>query len=235
MRYVYSVHTFGTLSVDKAHALLPQHFSFEEKDGQRLLVVTQQPGETDEDVFGQVQRECDRLFYLTGEQLDPRLLRPENLDGSTTSSQSFHARAWIVKPLDKFDCQLWQGPHLTRQLRLWYLAHLPNVPIAARINLLFQIVETSDPPPHYPAYEEADRRADKPPDPRTESKLLRHLASHSGTPDREELKQYCRYLHIEQKMYDPTDKDQARVLQGRLPIVEGLASRLIKASITRKP
>lgn len=236
MRYVYTLSGFRALTIEQARGALPQHFSFREEREQLLLVVEPLGVVTDEQAFGHVQQECDRLFFLTGEQLAPKILRKENPDGRAVGFGSITADAFITKSLStEVDRQQWHIP-LAMQLRLWRLAQSPNVPIAARINLLFQIIEISYQNTHdeneYPKYKDSRKR----PQPRTEAKLLRHLASHGNTRtmSSKELKRYCKHLKISEQFHNPTDIDYLRVLHERFPVVESEARRIIEASITRK-
>lgn len=236
MRYVYTVSGFRVLAIEQARGVLPQHFSFREEREQLLLVVEPPGVVDDEQVFGQVQQECDRLFFLTGEQLAPKILRKENSDGRSVGFGSFTADAFITKSLStEVDRQQWHIP-LAVQLRLWQLAQSPNVPIAARTNLLFQIIEISYPNTNdqnqYRQYKDPRKR----PHPRTEAKLLRHLASHGNTKrvTHEQLKRYCQHLSITEEFHNPTDIDYLRVLREGFPVVESEARRIIEASITRK-
>lgn len=234
MKYVYAVSRFQAFAPKQASAVLPQHFSFREEDGRLLLVVEPPSNLTDEQVFGQVQQESDRHFFLTGEQLDPKPVRKEYPDGSVIGLASLSEDAYLIKPLPpEIDRQQWQIP-LAVQLRLWQLAKLPDLPVAARINLLFQIIETRYPDQNdYPEYK--DPKA--PPHPRTEAKLLRHLASHGNTQTvtSKQLKLYCQHLGISEEFHNPTDADFIRVLRNRLSVVEREARKVIEASITRKP
>jgi hypothetical protein len=234
MKYVYAISGTQRLNAAQAVAVLPPHFSFREENGQLLLVADKPDHLTDEQVFYQVQRECDRLYFLTGQQLDPKIFRIERPNGLSTGFLSVTASASIYKPIaPEVDRQNWQGKPLAVQLRLWQLAHLTNTPIAAKINLLFQIIEmTYRKANDYPKYKDPN----KCPHPRTEAKLLRHLASHGYTVTmRSELKRYCQHLGISEKFHDPTDADFLGILHQRLSVVEDEAKRIIDDSITRKP
>jgi len=209
-----------------------QNFSFREEDGQLLLVVEAFDRLTDEQVFCQVQRECDRLFFLTGQQLGPGLLRKEKPDGSSTGFISHTADAFIVKPLaPEINRQDWQEKPLAVQLRLWQLAQFADLPVAARINLLFQIIEITYPDrDDYPKYECPSNS----PHPRTEAKLLRDLVTHGKKKmDSPQVKLYCQHLGISGESHDPTDADFLRVLHSRFSVVKDEAHRVIEASITK--
>lgn len=236
MKYVYTVSKPTAFTLEQASAVFPTSFSFQEEDGQLLLAVTPPSDFTDEQVFNQVQQECDRLFFLTGGQLDPKLLRKETPAGPVTNFRSFTMGAVLVKPLGtEIERQQWQAS-LPVQLRLWQLAQLPNLPVATQINLLFQIIEISYPSTNdqsvYPQYSSTH----SPPHPRTEAKLLRDLASHGKKRmGSRQVQLYCQYLGISDESHDPTDSNFIQVLRNRLQVIQVEARKVIDDSITRKP
>lgn len=234
---MYIVSKPRAFTLEQARAVLPKSFSLqEEEDDQLLLAVTPPSGFTDEQTFNQVQQECDRLFFLTGEQLDPKLLRKETTDGRVTNFKFLTMDAVVVEPLaSEVERQQWDAS-LPVQLRLWQLTRLPNLPVATQINLLFQIIEISFPNTKdqsaYPPY----NNAHSPPHPRTEAKLLRDLATHGKKRmEARQVKSYCQYLGISDESHDPTDSDFIQALCKGGRVIQAEARRVIDDSITRKP
>lgn len=236
MKYIYIVSKPRAFTLEQASAVLPNNFSFQEEGDQLLLVVETPNGFTDEQMFNQVQRECDRLSFLTGELLDPNLLRKETPDGRATGILSVTVGAALIKPLaPEIERQQWDSC-LPVQLRLWQLVQLPNLPVATQINLLFQIIEISYPNTGdsnvYPQYSNTHN----PPHPRTEAKLLRDLASHGKKRmGSSQVRSYCQYLGISEEAHDPTNLNFIQVLRDRLQVVQTEARKVIDNSITRNP
>ena len=208
-----------------------------EEEGHLLLVVEPQSDLTDEQVFNQVQQEFDRIDFLTGVYLSPKPDRKENPNGSIQAISSIAVFLHGIKPLPaEIDRQDWDKS-LPVQLRLWKLAHSPNLPLSSQINLLFQIIEISypntDDEKDFPPYLDSK----KSPEPPTEAKLLRHLASHGKQKMKrsKQVQRYCKYLAIPEESHDPTDFKFLQVLRDGLPIVENEARKVINEAITRKP
>jgi hypothetical protein len=233
MKYFYTLSEFNASTNDQVNKILPQNFSVEDEDDTQVLLV-----ETNEDddalVFVEVQQECDRVFFLTGIDLNPTLVRKEIQEGQIEIRSSQGTYLIGSKPIDpNIDRQEWTIP-LSVQLRLWKLANQPDLPVAVKINLLFQIIECSYPDRRnqsdYPRY----NRSDAPPHPRTEAKLMRDLASH-GFSDvaSDQLRNYCKYIKIPAKLHNPTDPKFIRKLQDKLSIVRNQAQELIDNAITR--
>lgn len=214
----------------QAGQVLPLDFSFLEEDGRLLLKVASASGVTDEEIFGQVQRECDRIAFLTGEDPDPRLTRKDNPDGSTTAIDSRGGRTagYVSIPAD-IARQQWDTPPLPAQLRLWQLASLPRLPVAVRIVLLFQIIEM-DPSSVYPQYVDSSKEPDR----RTETKLLRDLASHGRkVMVSSQVRAYCAHHNVPAVSHDPRDASLIQLFNERLFVVEQEARKSIEQAITR--
>jgi hypothetical protein len=223
----------------QAARILPLDFSFREEADALLIKVASATTTTDEEIFKRVQRECDRIAFLTGENPDPCFARKDGPNGSTIASDCRWARTFGVAPIPgDLDRQTWE-PELPVQLRLWQLAGAQHLPIAVRIVLLFQIIEMRFPdtdtnkpghPTQYPEYE--DSSID--PHPLTEAKLLRHLASHGKKPMSScEIGRYCERHRIPAESNDPTDAGLTLLFTSRFPVVEQEARRLIDQAITR--
>ncbi|MDP8263199.1 MAG: hypothetical protein P9M13_07850 [Candidatus Ancaeobacter aquaticus] len=228
-KHCYSISKFKTFSHEQAKEIFPDNFRIKIENGKYFLIVETMSG-LDRDVFIEVQKECDRIFFLTGEQLNPQFEWKKNDDGVTTRLQSFRNDFRCVEKIpDNSTKQQWT-PCLTVQLRLWQLAKLPDLPIAAMVNLLFQIVEIAFPDKkQYPKYVNSNI----PPDSKRESFLLRDLVSHSGAiMYSDQLKEYCKFLNIERTFHDPTDVNFTKAIRRRFNIVEDEARKVISEQIT---
>jgi hypothetical protein len=232
MKYCYSISESKTFSLEQAKEIFPDNSLIEIKNGKYFLIVTTMTV-LDKDVFIEVQRECDRIFFLTGTQLNPQFEWKKDDDGVTIHLQSIKNDVrWVKKIPENLTKQQWDSD-LTVQLRLWQFAKPSDLPIAARINLLFQIIEISLPMrsnrTNYPFY----HNSNTPPSPRTESLLLRDLVSHGkGTIGNPQLKEYCNFLQINDTFYDPTDATSTKAIKGRFDIIEKEALKVISEQIT---
>ena len=222
-----------------AGRVFPPDFSLVEEDEDLLLEVISVSGSTDQEVFARVQSECDRIAFLTGEDLQPRFARKDNPDGSTTASDTRRARTAGYAPIPAdLDRQSW-SVELPVQLRLWQLAGQQNLPVAVRTVLLFQIIEISFPdtspskPGHQTKYPEyTDACID--PDPYTEAKILRHLASHGKKMmSSREVQLYCQRHGVPAQSNDPTNVALTQLFNSRLGFVANVAEKLIESAITR--
>jgi len=234
IKYYYSISKFKTFSYEQAKEIFPDNFQIKIENGKYFLIV-ETMSVLDMDVFIEVQKECDRIFFLTGEQLNPQLEWKKNDDGVTTRLQSLRTDIRCVNKIPKdLTKQQWSSDSsdLAVQLRLWQLTKLPNLQIAIRINLLYQIIEIAFPDKNnYPKYVNSNI----PPVPRQESLFLRHLVSHGGGPIKsEELKKYCNFLNIKETFYYPTDNNSQKAIKKRFPIVENEVRNVIKEQITFK-
>lgn len=163
----------------------------------------------------------------------PMLKWKENLDGIKKCHTSFTYDLRVKRKFpDNINHQKWETP-LAVQLNLWRLAHAPRIPIAAKINLLFQIIEISFPDTKnktdYPEYTESNQA----PAPRTEARLLRDLASHGKKEmNSQQIQTYCEYLGIVKISHDPTDQNFIKTLGSKVTIVEEEARKIINKQIT---
>ena len=197
MRYVYSISGFSGFTASEVNTILPPHISIRKEDGQFLLFIESSSAVNDDQAFLQAQQELDRIFFLTGRTLTPEFIRKKNPNGSGVAISDITLKIELGKPIPSdVDRQEWQWL-LTVQLKLWHIAHLPNLPISIKIILLFQIIEILYPPKNnkalYPKYADSS----KPPCPYTEAKLLRDWVSHQGQVGSSQLKNYCKYLGID--------------------------------------
>ena len=240
MKYRFKICRIDARVAGAVAAAIPESFSFEEEDKQLLLVVNLEKKLTDDEVRSMVQRECDRVAFLTGDRMKPTLVDIECDNGRHTISDTRGARTKGFRPLPTgVGRQDWHcNPNLALQLRLWDLAQLPHLPIAAKILLLFQIVEVTYPDTtgskDYPDY----RNSACVPHPRTEAKLLRHIAVHGKMKSvRPQLERYRQHLGIpvasvaSAVSHDPTDSSLIRVLHDRVRVVREEAEKIIASAI----
>ena len=229
MKYVYRISRFSAFTMDQLSSVLPSNFALLKESEQLVLFVDLEHSSNENAVFYYVQRECDRLFFLTGEQLNPKLLRIEDAGKKHLFNNQDFITAGFERLQDDIDRQQWTHK-LTLQLRLWQLAHLPNLPISVQIALLFQVIEASHPDTKdYPPFHENDLA----PHPRTEAKLIRNWVSHQGKIY-EQLARYCKYLEIEPGLFDPTDVRHQRTIPMLLEKVKREAEGIIDAALTKK-
>jgi hypothetical protein len=236
MKYLFRINRFRQDIEPDLPRLLPGNITYSvAKEGASLSLKT--AGElSPERAKYLVERECDRIGFLTGDFVTPVLTtveHPTHMERTVSHS----ADALLSESPDASVIeQVWGDSTITIQLRLWRLAKEQERLARLRIILLFQIVELVMPVTRdgkdYPPYSDTTR----PPDPRTEAKLLRDLASHQDPrgPSSEALRRYCNWILIPEKFPDPTDVDSWRKLSGRIPVLEKLARSMISQRISRR-
>ncbi len=193
---------------------LPQEMHIESRDDGTYLSVDS----TDSEDEAAINRELDRLYFLTGVQVRAEICKRTVSATFTDRWSIFGSLPPNIKPL------AWSYP-LALQLRLWATARQLEDPLI-RILLLFQIIELSyGKRKDYPRYD--DLKA--PPEPRTECKLLRHLIAHSGDVHDEQLQRYCSYLGIPPSMLDRTNPCHVALLSNKAPFVECEAKKVIQS------
>ncbi len=240
MRYFFSVSIGRAEVIEALDRLLPHHFSVVRENATIFIVVEKpDPAPSDEEdlteaVYGEVRRECDRLFFLYGEDLAPAPGRQVRSNGLTTDRDFVRGFMNVLSPIDESIVpQEWTTDGtLERQLLLWRFAN--SAPLPLRVNLLFQIIEAKYPHTHnkqdYPHY--SDHKLE--PDPRTEAKLLRHLVSHQGGEVRKELSEYCKHLGVPVGFFNLSDSTQVGIVSSRVRSVSRLAREIIEDLISRR-
>jgi hypothetical protein len=223
---------------DRIQDILPEHFSIRQEGKDHLLAVKYPHAHgnfnthmEDHEIFGEVQRECDRIFFLTGMDMAPILVAKKQADGLWISFTDMGLELNVISsvPADVTK-QHWHGS-LPLQLRFWHLANSSAEPIGAKINFLFQIIEASYADiKDYPTYTDSSI----PPDPRTEARLLRNLVSHQGKINSHQLELYCTFLGIHSSFYDPSDTEFHNVINSRFHLVRDEAKKIIEHLITRR-
>lgn len=184
------------------------------RDGVYLSVET--PEEGDLSAQGLVDRELDRVFFLTCVRVQAEMCR-RRVIATQAGSWSVHTRLPLgIQPL------AW-SPELALQLRLWSIAVDVADP-CAQLLLYFQIVELVYPQSsHYPRYCDASIA----PDSRTEAKLLRHLVAHAGLANNSETKKYLQYLGLGLQLSDRTKPEFLRTISDKVPLVREEARKAI--------
>lgn len=227
MRYLFRVERFWSDIKAQISRVLPPNIMHRVTDSEAQLVVDTPENLSREHAHLLVERECDRIGFLTGHFVTPVFEGIEHAD-HVERIVSFQMDAVVSYPLEEsITVQNWDAT-IAAQLRLWHLAkekfRLPQV----RVILLFQIAELSTPliPPY--------KNQTQPPDPRTEAKLLRDLASHQdpAKPHSKEVCAYCKWLKIPERFPEPNE-EAWRVLSGRIPVLEKLARQVIEQRISR--
>lgn len=230
--FVFQVQTPTASTLEDLQRVFPQYIHIK-ADGPDMTLEIIDPTIASVDLaLFRVQCECDRIRFVTGEDLNPRFVREVLPDGTKRNERSIFAAARIIKPLPpSMGPQNWTA-RLATQLRLWFLAKEPSTHVLLRINLFFQIIECSFPltnvSDQYPEYKEEGQD----PHPRTECKLLRHLATHGvGKPVKgSELICYCR-KHKLQGFADPTDQKVMTFLASKLLLLEHEARAIVEQQI----
>ncbi|MBC2703570.1 hypothetical protein [Desulfobacula sp.] len=233
MKIKYIIQDMAHFNADQLLKVFPGNCTIEQND-KTYLTVELPSGSNEYDSFFFLQREVDRLFFVTGARIKYDLISIENNDGSFTGFSDLKMMLQAVKQLpENIERQQWDANDITVHLRLWTLAFSPDIPLAAKINLLFQIIETEHPDTNnnavYPIYHDSTN----PPDPKTEAKLLRHLMSHGKAPvTQNSLRQYCTFLGIPHEMHNPVDRSFISSIKKRLPVLINEARKIIDSKIS---
>ena len=201
MEFKYKIITPPNVELGEISEFLPENFSIK-SDGKDIFLTIQYDSEVSrEDTYADLQQEIDRILFITQIHLDFSLERIKNDDDSSTEFSTIRScvnlAANVAGSLRTHGTitQQWEDNNLSVQLGLWRLAKRKGIPLAAQVNLFFQIIEidhsTKSDREWYPKYDSPNDV----PDPRTESKLLRHLMSHGrGTPQEESELVLCHDL-----------------------------------------
>ncbi len=239
MKYYYRITKSENLKLDQLQVVLPGNFSVQKDENGVSMIVEKAGRENEEKIFHEVQQECDRIYFLTGELFNPVLYRIEEPDKSGTGCAMIQGKARIVASLpSNVAKQIW-GKRFAKQLRFYYIADIAG-PKDQKINSYFKVIEASYPETnknkYYPKYTESQANAGIPPDPRTEAKLLRDFTTH-GKQDvnRTQLKNYCKYLKIEEEFFDPTNNEHIRIAKSKCNFMRNEARKIIDEFITKKP
>lgn len=221
MTTTYRLHHEGeTLDVDVQafQGMLPDEIRVElRQDGLYAVVASAVP--EDDTTQPLVERELDRLFFLTCVRLRAEMCR-------RTVTADFRFSYRVHGGIPPGTAPLSWTDSLALQFRLWSIAVDNSDPIV-RVLLFFQVIEISHPDMAdksvYPPYCDPTQ----PPQPRTEAKLLRHLVSHAGD-SRPETSAYLSFLGLPPRLSNLTHPDWLAKVCDRLPVVESEARAILR-------
>ncbi len=234
MKLKYELRDTAYFSAAQLTKIFPVNFCIEQ-DEKIYLLAEFPPVTTESDSLYFVQREIDRIFFLTGVKIKYELKTIEDDNGINTGFDNFRMDLGVVGPLPKdIARQQWSKDDLTIHLRLWNMAHSQAIPLAAKINLLFQIIEIEYPDTYddkiYIPYGDTKN----PPANMTEAKLLRNLMSHvKNSKVKTQVENYCKFLKLKPGMHDPADRDFMNCVKKRLFVLENEAQKIIESKITK--
>jgi len=234
IKFRFKLFNFEHITCEEIQRILPQNFILEQKDKDIFLTINADDEIDENKAKFLLDRELDRIFFLSGKKIESSLTLVEYPDGRkrTTVTIKYDINA-IQKIPEEIAPQQWAN-NIDVQLKLWVLAHTYNIPLAAKINLLFQIIEIEYPNIRdqsiYPLYNDSTIV----PNPMTEAKLLRHIVSHGKSPIKnDQLRKYCDFLELSPEMHDPSNAQFIDVINRRLPIITRLAKEIIEAKLTK--
>jgi hypothetical protein len=163
-----------------------------------------------------VNRELDRYFFLTAVKIRAEMVRTIYKVGITIQQTVYSGLPEGIKPQNWNDTDRHQ---LSMQLRLWSLA-IGADDLCLKAILFYQIIELSG--CEFPPY--GDEEA---PPPLREAKILRDWVAHAGKDLRKPMARYCRYLEIEEKMFERTNSTHLKILKSKLRLLEAEANTVI--------
>lgn len=209
------------LQLHRLQAMLPDSMSLDTRDDGLYVTVASQ-GSEDQSTQQLINRELDRIFFLTNVRVRAEMIR-RSVMATFPMARSVHSEL----PAGKGP-QTWTDI-IALQLRLWALASDAD-DLSMKVILHFQIVELSFPDTSdrqlYPPYQDAST----PPHPRTESKLLRHLVAHAGQP-RHETRVYLEHLGLPNVLSNQIHVDWEPKLRSRLAILEGEVRSVLLSAV----
>lgn len=209
------------LNLQRFRAMLPSSMSLEIR-GDGLYLKVASTGNEDDSTQQLVNRELDRVFFLTCVRVEAEMIR-RTVEANMRGAYSVHGEL----PADTGPL-IWTDK-VAMQLRLWALAS-EAVDLSIKVILYFQIIELSYPDTgdktNYPPYTDSS----VPPHSRTESKLLRHLVAHAGSP-KPETRTYLRYLGLQEVLSNRVDVEWESRLGTRLAVVVGEARGVLRSAV----
>lgn len=209
------------LDKDAFQRSLPANFKLkEENDG--IYIYVESDVITDEQLEYLVNPELDRHFFLTCVKIKAEIVKSRVIAELVSKYRIHGSLPANIRP------QLWNNK-LPIQLRLWALAVDSNN-MLAKVILLFQIIELAFPAlnsDQYPKYKDSSSA----PHPLTECKFVRHLVAHAGDVSGKQLKLYCNYLGLPERMLDPTDISYMELIKSKLNLLETQAKDVISRSL----
>lgn len=249
MKFIYSVHGLDGIDLNtrkKIFDSFPDNFQCDNGNGWALTVnIDSAMTDTVNDLRckgeSSLQREVERIFFISKSMvfIEYELKGIEYDDGTKKGInflESAPCIAYEIEETDKIDQQNWnENDNIELQLKLWFLAMQQGLPLAAYINLLFQIIEIDHPNTSaylVPTYGESGNLSDAEIDSKKESLFLRNLVSHGkqnvGDPH---LITYCEHLGIPLEMHNPLNQAAMDAIRTRVHIVRNEAKRIIKEKV----
>jgi len=94
LKHVFRIKRFNELKPYRLKDIFPLHFVIREENGYLIVSVEGRSEVSEGQIFSEVQRECDLIFFLTGIDLEPELIRIEGPDGS---KRLFNTEAGLIR------------------------------------------------------------------------------------------------------------------------------------------
>ena len=209
------------LELDKFKQSLPENFHVI-TDKEEIYVEIESLQDEDEECQYIIDRELDRVFFLTCVKIKAEMVRKIITSTLTVSYRIHGDLPQNIGP------QNWNNS-LPIQLRLWSVA-IDHNDILTKLLLYFQIIELEYPTnsDHYPKYDDFQNL----PHPLTECKFVRHLIVHSGEVSDPRLNKYCEYLGVPSVMLDITNSNYYGKIKSKLPLLEAEAKKVIENALT---
>ncbi|WP_124706093.1 hypothetical protein [Sulfuriferula multivorans] len=209
------------LEYDQFRAALPSTIDLKlQPDGYYATVETTGPDDSDAQQL--IDRELDRIFFLTNVRLCA-------VACPTIGTVELKLVVRVLGGIPRGTCPQQWTDHLALQLRLWAMAVDSTDPYV-RILLFFQIIELSYPTDTsdktaYPKYNGAFLH------PRTEAKLLRHLVAHAGNATTHQTRKYLEFLGLPPCLSNLVHPDWRRVISKKVAHVEAQAHSVLKSAL----
>jgi hypothetical protein len=199
---------------------LPSSFKAYEDNGD-IFVDIETSIEEDFNTKYLIDRELDRHFFITCVKIKAEMIK-RRLSASLDMRYRIHGEL-----PENIQPQEWNY-ELPLQLRLWSMAIDLYNEFRLQILYYYHIIELAYPDKSsFPKYTDPTT----PPHPLTECKFLRHLIAHAGDVSNKQLKLYCQYLDIPEKMYDVTDVQYQSKLLGKVKLLENEAEKAIEKNL----
>lgn len=188
------------------------------KKNNDIYVEVDTEKEEDENAKYLVERELDRVFFLTFVKIKAEMIK-KKLRGGLTMPFRIHGDL----PPD-IEPQKWSY-ELPIMLKLWSMAIDLRNEFILQILYYYQIIELAYPTNNFfPVYNDSSSS----PHPLTECKLIRHLVVHAGEASGRQLKLYCEYIGLPGVMHDVTDVIYRSILMTKVKLLEGQAKKAIQ-------
>lgn len=208
------------LEYDRFRAALPSTIDLKlQPDGYYATVETTGPDDSDTQQL--IDRELDRIFFLTN-------VRLRAVACTAAGSVELNLVLRVLGSIPPGTCPQQWTDHLALQLRLWAMAVDSTDPCLS-ILLFFQIIELSYPETNdktaYPKYTGDFLH------PRTEAKLLRHLVAHAGDDAYPETRKYLEFLGLPPCLSNLVHPDWKRVISKKVAHAKAQAHSVLQNAL----